>query len=414
MRIPRTWWLFALLLFLAPMPGLFTTFVLKPGSTAGVPEPVPAQSGNLYGPRTVWTPVHSTSPNVSHYVYRDMNGNGVFDEGDRPMMGIAVRMTRPDGTTVVRRSNLNGFVNFTNSLTASPVDVDGPGEYRFEVLVPEGWVLTSDNAVQTAVYSELPNSRPGIVADQVPVPAGLAPVLRISGRVAELVAGELMPARNTVVRAVSDSATFEVPPRVDGRFSIPVTEGHWSIEVRDAGNRRLLAVRTLDVGLAPVRMSTIVLGATEIPRAPVRSTIDFEAVTASTITKMPNGVAGLAWTNLIPVENTVYRGEGYINNTVSGKYIAYNTSGYPVSIVHPDGFDFIGGYFGVAWLTEAEGETLEVRAWRGDALVGGEELELSALGPVWFDADYRGITRLELATRHYWQFVTDDLVIGVR
>ncbi|MDT8410137.1 MAG: hypothetical protein RQ741_11100 [Wenzhouxiangellaceae bacterium] len=35
-------------------------------------------------------------------------------------------------------------------------------------------------------------------------------------------------------------------------------------------------------------------------------------------------------------------------------------------------------------------------------------MSLSAFGPVWFDAAYRSITRLELATRHYWQFVIDD------
>ena len=36
---------------------------------------------------------------------------------------FAVKMTRPDGTYIIKRSNLNGFVNFTNSLIASPVDV---------------------------------------------------------------------------------------------------------------------------------------------------------------------------------------------------------------------------------------------------------------------------------------------------
>ena len=69
-------------------------------------------------------------------------------------------MTKPDGTYVIRRSNLDGFVNFTNSMTATPVDVDKPGQYTFEVIVPDGWEITSGNAVQI-VYKEAPTSRLG-------------------------------------------------------------------------------------------------------------------------------------------------------------------------------------------------------------------------------------------------------------
>jgi hypothetical protein len=93
---------------------------------------------------------------------------------------------------------------------------------------------------------------------------------------------------------------------------------------------------------------------------------------------------------------------------MSGKYVAYNTSGYPVTIEREDGFDFHGGYFAVAWRF-AEGETMQVKAWRGEELLGSESLTLSSMGPFWFDADYRDITRLEIATDHYWQFVADDL-----
>jgi len=45
---------------------------------------------------------------------------------------------------------------------------------------------------------------------------------------------------------------------------------------------------------------------------------------------------------------------------------------------------------------------------------GLQALALSAFEPVWFDADFRGVTRIELSTRHYWQFVTDDLTFAFR
>jgi hypothetical protein len=160
-------------------------------------------------------------------------------------------------------------------------------------------------------------------------------------------------------------------------------------------------------------MSAIVMGETPPSPAAHEVVVDFETVTRSEITKMPNGIGGLNWDALLAVDNEFYGGEGYINATMSGKYVAYNTSGYPVTIELEDGFDFRGGYFAVAWRS-AEGETLQIRAWRGEELLGSESLPLSAMGPFWFDADYRDITRLEIATAHYWQFVTDDLTFGLK
>jgi hypothetical protein len=74
------------------------------------------------------------------------------------------------------------------------------------------------------------------------------------------------------------------------------------------------------------------------------------------------------------------------------------------------GFDFVGAYLGVAWL-RAEGETLDVSAWRNNVLVARDSVRLSALGPIWLHADYRSITRLQLKARHYWQVIMDDIVV---
>jgi len=45
--------------------------------------------------------------------------------------------------------------------------------------------------------------------------------------------------------------------------------------------------------------------------------------------------------------------------------------------------------------------------------VADDELRLSSLGPVRFDAAFRRIDRLVLTTRHYWQLVVDDMEVGV-
>lgn len=363
-----------------------------------------------YPIRKVWRPSDGTHMNVSHFIYRDLDRDGVYATGDRPMVGVAVRLTRPDGSQVIRRSNIHGFVNFTNSLTASPVDVSHAGDYEFEVLVPDGWMTTSDNLVQTARYTIKPGSRPGIISNHVPEPTGLVQKLTISGSV---VNQNYEPVGSRVeVIAIPENGDhiIQVTDR-NGNFAFEANPGLWRIEV---GNVELgnSVVRDANVRNAPVRLSAMVLG-DDRPHdySEPQYTIDFETITLSQITKMPNGPAGLSWQNLIVTENEYYRGEGYINNTMSGRYVGYNTSGYPVVIRHPDGFNFHGGYFGVAW-ARAEGETLHIRAWREDELVGSESYTLSALGPFWFDADYRNITRLELETEHYWQFVTDDLVFS--
>jgi hypothetical protein len=111
------------------------------------------------------------------------------------------------------------------------------------------------------------------------------------------------------------------------------------------------------------------------------------------------------------VDNQYYGGPGYVNGLQSGRMVAYNSSGHPVTItpdVGRESFDFVGAYFSVAW-PAAQGEELLVQAWRQGQRVGQEKVALSYLGPVWFQADYLQIDRLELSSAHYWQFVVDDM-----
>lgn len=106
----------------------------------------------------------------------------------------------------------------------------------------------------------------------------------------------------------------------------------------------------------------------------------------------------------------LYRGDGYINAAVSGEYVAYNSSGHPAWIGADAPFDFVGAHVGVAW-PKAEGGDIIVSAYRGDDKVGEERLRGAVEGPVWFDADWRGVTRVEFRHDHHWQIVIDDVAV---
>ncbi|NQY57938.1 MAG: hypothetical protein HRT86_15915, partial [Ilumatobacteraceae bacterium] len=75
-------------------------------------------------------------------------------------------------------------------------------------------------------------------------------------------------------------------------------------------------------------------------------------------------------------------------------------------------FDFVGAYMGVAW-PEAENYPVTVRAWRGDELAYEDTIELATTGAIYFDADYRSITELEIASNARWQVVIDDAAFRV-
>jgi len=293
------------------------------------------------------------------------------------------------------------------------VDIGTEGEYRFEVIPPRGWIVTTDNAIQVAHFVARPQTRAGIVADQVPHPIGLAPTPKITGRVlVRLCDVGFSPAPGILMQAVSvaDGARLEATTSEEGKFSFDLEPGDWRIREKspEASDE---AVRVVRADYVPVQLSAIVQGeqASSNSRLIPQTLIDFDLITKLPITKMPTYPNGLEWVNLIISKSSTYLGAGYRNNTVSGSRIGYNSSGYPVTVTRDRPFDFVGAYFGVAW-PQAEGETLEIRAWRGDELVGEDKFSLSAMGPVWFDADYRDVTRVELATRNFWQFVMDGPV----
>lgn len=128
-------------------------------------EEVSSETSQPYEMRREWSPSVQAAANISAFVFRDANRSGEYDIGDRPMSGILVVLSRPDGTRATRRSNIHGFANFTNALSELDlaVDIDSAGDYRLEVLVPDAWRVTSNNAVQMVRFREDRQSRPGLV-----------------------------------------------------------------------------------------------------------------------------------------------------------------------------------------------------------------------------------------------------------
>ena len=194
-------------------------------------------NNDLYKKRTNWYPAEGTNLNISHYVYHDMNRNGIYDIGDKPLVQFAIKMTRPDGTTVIRRSNLNGFTNFTNSMISSPVDVSEPGEYTFELIVPDGWKTTSNNKIQTVNYRKGTTERSSIIADKVPIPVGVIQEPKISGKIKRKNIKEI-DTKNIKVTALSPKGeSKDIELNKKGEFFIVGDYGDWSIRVVDKKER---------------------------------------------------------------------------------------------------------------------------------------------------------------------------------
>jgi hypothetical protein len=351
---------------------------------------------DLYAPRSDWSSLTGGDLNISGFIFRDVNRNGVYDLVDRPMENVATRMTSPQRNTLIRWTNSNGFANFSMSARDPNADVSNPGLYDFDVIVPDAWQLTTGNAHQTKRFEVTPGAIADMSASPPFFPVGIAPILTLSGIVPERVRQE-----QGVAVGSPDGEWRKAEIGRDGQFRVPVHQGEWQIAMgRDDQGQPVF--RTVTVMNAPVQVSAGGGGVDDPPGTGV--VVDFEDVTQGSIREMPSGVGGLMWWNTVALKVA----PSYTNNAVSGHYVAYNSSGHPARIWSPEPFSFVGGHFGVAW-NRAHGETLRLRGYRRGELVYEDSISLSYLGPVWFQADYRDIDRLDLATDHFWQFVMDDV-----
>ena len=374
-------------------------------------------SGEYYPARTAWNRFTGGQLNISTFAFRDINRNGVYDMADHPMAGVVFEVTG-GGRTISRRTNNSGFGNFSMSVLDRDNAIVNRGEYTFLAMIPSGWLLTTANASQRSVFDIMPGA-PGDMVSSIPhQPVGLAQQLTITGRVSKSTEAALvrLPAFEETdrirIRAISaEGEQQEVAVDQTGSFSFAVTSGDWTV-VAENSVGDVVGKRQVEISAAPVLLATLVQKEAQ-PQVTRRTLISFDDVVTVGIKEIPFGYHGLNWHNWVATYHKFYDGEGYVNTTMSGEFVAYNSSGHPVKISRERPFDFVGGYFGSAWLHQAEGETLRVKAWRNDALAYDESIKLSALGPVYFSANFRNVTRLEFATHHYWQFVCDDLEFDI-
>jgi hypothetical protein len=344
-----------------------------------------------YSPRTDWTSYWEGNLNISVFLFRDMNRNGLYDLADHPMSGILVDgmgMERPIWAT----SNGAGFANFTMSGTQTDATIMFEGTYDFSVRVPPRWFVTTENAEQTIEFELMPGSPADLVAVPPPSMVGLAPELWVSGQLPDSLDGQAL------VLTGPDGTDHAVPLDGTRAFEFAASPGGWSSDI--APDKRI------EIDDTPVQIGQAWWTSANSNEEAV--VVTFDDLQSEGVRKVPSGYGGLRWDNFVMTHRKFYDPEGYRNGVMSGEFLAYNGSGHPTSISHEEPFDFVGGYFGVSTL-DAQGETLTITGWRGEDQIYQEEMTLSALGPTYLAAQFDAVTRIEFRTAHYWQFTADNL-----
>jgi len=343
--------------------------------------------------------------NMSCFAFRDVNWNGFFDMEDRPYAGLKIAMDRPKGKSVTSHSNLNGFTNFKIRLGDRKSKINRPGDYEITIEPPLDWIVTTNNSVQTMRIEELAESPVGLVADRTFSHVGIAPELTISGKIAL----ESLSPEDSIASlfAVNPNGDTDIIQLMDtGEFNIEAFSGEWKLAL--ATKKGATASRELTVKHYPVVVSQINLGLSNSASGDEDLIVGFDDVTTSdTLYEVPNGYAGLNWNNWVATHRLFYEKKSHANATVSSEYMAYTSSGHPSAIGSETPFDFVGGYLSMSQ-PEGEEHDIAVRAWNGDKLLYENRFRASEKGPIFFDARYKGITKLQFVNEAYWHIVIDD------
>lgn len=276
----------------------------------------PGSSHEYYPSRVAWDRFTGGQLNISTFSFRDVNRNGVYDIADHPMSGVAFEVTGP-GTTIFRRTNKSGFGNFAMSIHNKNSDIKNRGEYAFLAIVPSGWRLTTDNASQKIVFEIMPGTPADVVASTPLEPVGLAQDLTITGKL--LHSTEIAPVQLSAISPAGEEQEVSVDEA--GLFSFPVADGNWTVVAKNAvGN--LLITRGIEVSVAPVVVAALV---PEEPQHEIRqrsTLISFDDLVTVGIKEIPSGYHGLNWHNWVVTHQKFHDGEGYVNTTMSGEFVA--------------------------------------------------------------------------------------------
>lgn len=333
--------------------------------------------------------------NISQFVFRDTNRNGIYEAGERPFPGVEVRLEQDAAAPLTRTSNLAGFANFAMS-SDGDADIAAPGPVRFRVHVPDGFSLTTGSPSRQAVIRQVDGAPSGLAMTPALPFAGLAPELTIES------------GADGIASMTCDGGAGPVEARrAAGRLVCPVEPGTFSVTWRRFDGAAMS--RTVEVGRWPVRVPA--MSATP-PGGTIRVESFDDVIAGMAIVEMPSS-HGYRWHNMIAAHASFYGGWGYVNGTVSGAYSAYNSSGHPATLSSDRPFDFRGAFVSVAW-PAAMDAPVRITAYRKGDVVAEDAFLASILRPVWFDANWRDIDRLVISHDRYWQVVVDDLTLSRR
>ncbi len=354
--------------------------------------PVFSQTDSFFYPlRTDWS--RSTGEtNLSIFVFNDLNGNGIYDLGDRALSGIATGLSQSGTPISISHTNVAGFANYAASSSRASVPISGARPYDFEVFIPPGWRVSTGNKVQTREIIPVEGSNAGLGMAEMLHPVGLERYKFIRGTFGLEAPGLLQLVQNGVIIAETEFAP-------DSEFLWPVDPGVYELI---SGDIR----REVRVGAYPVDIGTL---ATSHSFGIEPRVINFDNMAPSGLQKTPNGYGGLDWFNLNIIASAKLADDiGYANGASSGYNVLYTSSGHPGWIGANAPFDFIDINLTVAW-PQAEGEQAVFSFYHGEDMVLQDQIGLSAFGPITYQPLISGITRVEISTRHNWQVVIDDL-----
>jgi len=343
---------------------------------------------------------YSDQVNLSHYVYHDRNRNGDYDLGDIPASGIYVLLHKNGRIHAQSQTNENGYANFVTSSYPQPdkVDIYDGGEYEFEVIVPNDWQATSENARQPATIVENSERRTGLYLSTYLRPVGIAQNNWLRGKLPNSQAGtvKLYQAQKLVATANAKSGAH---------FQFDVPEGEYQLRFGNISQSVSVEKFPSYIGVLGASKKGLDLRAQKILGT-------FDDLSGIQLYKIPNGYLGLNWkdTNIIRRDFGNGGNLGYANGVVSGEYVAYSTQARSIEFSHPQGFDLESVYLSQAW-PKAEGQLVEITAFNGDQLVLKDKIKLSYLGPIKYAPKLANITKLVLNPLNSWQIIMDDLVI---
>jgi hypothetical protein len=345
----------------------------------------------------------------SCFVFRDINRNGIYDVVDRPFAGLLIEVERPDGSVVESSSNISGFANFEMRLNDfSGSAIVQPGVHKAKAFLPAGWVSTTPSSVsQEVTFLAKSDAGSGLVPKQPCAHIGVAPQLIIAGTVRAI--SQSLKSIEVIARNSLGTA-LPVELSEQGFYQFEAQSGIWEITFTDKATGAVIT-RKVEVRDAGVILSSVAQGLSYADSTLGPATlVDFDALmTSDAILEIPNGYGGLDWSYWVASNNRFYDGNGYINGTVSGDFIAYNSSGVPATISRAEPFDFLGSYVAAAWPRGETDGNVTVQGWRDGKVVYEDTFRLWNAGGVYFQADYQQVDKVTFSHSVYERVVLDNI-----